>query len=58
MFESGENFSEVTTIDDLQVMTLQDFDIRDFGKIGLVSAGAGIITSLLVLGVISILRTR
>lgn len=59
MFEDGDEFVEdVTTGEELTTLTLQDFSLNDFAGIGMVASGTGIVVSLLVLGLLSIIRTR
>lgn len=69
MFYSGEENNGWDSIVDspdvvieesteLQFLKVEDFTLEKFGEIGMISAGSAIIISLLVLGIISILRTR
>lgn len=52
--------SQVTdeTTETLTALTVEDFDLSDFMSMGMIMSGTGIIVSLLVISILSIIRTR
>lgn len=52
--------SQVTeeTTETLIALTVEDFDLSDFMGMGMIMSGTGIIVSLLVISILSIIRTR
>lgn len=54
--EDGQ-FGEETT-EALTALTVDDFNLSDFMSMGMIISGTGIIVSLLVLTLLSIIRTR
>lgn len=58
LFVSEDSQVIEETTDSLIALTVEDFSLSDFMSMGMVVSGTGIIVSLLVVGILSILRTR
>lgn len=57
VFLSDDTISETET-QELQALTVEDFELTQFVGIGMIAGGSAILISLMVLGLLSILRTR
>lgn len=58
LFVSEDSQVIEETTEALTALTVEDFYLSDFMSIGMIVSGTGIIVSLLVIGMLSILRTR
>lgn len=58
LFISEPVLENETDAEELQALTIESFEIGTFAGIGMICGGSALIISLLVLGVLSILRTR
>lgn len=58
LFISEDVSSIETTTEALVALSVEDFHLNEFMGLGMIISGTGIIVSLLVLGILSILRTR
>lgn len=57
-FYSGEIETLELESESLQALTIEDFDLGEFAGIGMIAGGSGLIVSLLVVEILSILRLR
>lgn len=58
LFVSEDVQNSETTTESLVALTVEDFQLKEFMGMGMILSATGIIVSLLVIGMLSILRTR